>query len=71
MCDEKANDVLATCIGCGCDDNNACIEETTNSPCYWMRLETAVKKGVCSNCKDHMKRWDDGDRSIKALNKEQ
>ena len=36
---------LATCIGCGCDDNHSC------SPiCEWLAVDRAAHRGVCSSC---------------------
>lgn len=44
---------LATCIGCGCDDNHACDEG-----CCWLRVDYAAGNGVCSGCLDHVESWD-------------
>lgn len=52
---------LATCIGCGCDDNHACPDG-----CYWLRLDRAEGLGVCSECDDHLDPWDRGDRTMHA-----
>jgi hypothetical protein len=48
-----ADDNLAVCIGCGCDDNHACGEG-----CYWLRVDYSHGAGVCSECGNHVKRWD-------------
>lgn len=45
----KAN-VLRTCRGCGCDDNNAC--ETGDGPCAWVLLDIDTPSGICSACAD-------------------
>lgn len=52
---------LATCIGCGCDDNHACGEG-----CYWLRVDYAAGAGVCSGCGTHVEAWDQGDRTPRA-----
>lgn len=64
--DEPAEDEyeVATCIGCGCDDNHACWDEAAGNPCGWIRLDRSVGLGVCSCCLDHVARWDSGDREI-------
>ena len=55
---------IATCIGCGCDDNHACYDELTDRPCHWVRLDRTTGRGVCSTCADEVFRWDAGDRRI-------
>ncbi len=52
---------LATCIGCGCDDNCAC-----EGGCWWLRCDYNEGKGVCSECEDHVETWDRGDRTPHA-----
>ena len=54
---------LATCVGCGCDDDHACIlhgGEFGKAPCMWVRLDRASGVGVCSNpnCAPYIERWD-------------
>lgn len=53
---------LATCIGCGCDDNHACGEG-----CYWLRVDYPDGTGVCSECSEHVEAWDRGDRTPHAV----
>lgn len=66
--DQLSQKPVATCIGCGCDDEHACADDGTGAPCSWVRLERNDKMGVCSACPDHVERWDLGDRqtSIKT-----
>jgi len=45
---------IATCIGCGCTDDRACPEG-----CAWMRLDRSTRRGVCTQCVDHVAAWDD------------
>ena len=52
---------LASCIGCGCDDLHACVDDL--GPCSWI----VVDRGVCSCCEAHMERWNAGDRSVLML----
>lgn len=59
---------LATCIGCGCDDNHACVGEGLDSACSWVRLDREAGLGVCSACPGgDVSRWDAGGRTIRAL----
>lgn len=51
----------AVCIGCGCDDNHACPDG-----CWWLRVDRADAKGVCSECEAHVEAWDRGDRTPHA-----
>jgi hypothetical protein len=52
---------LITCIGCGCDDLDAC--ETPDGCCHWLRADQSCGSGVCSRCPSHVARFDAGDRS--------
>jgi hypothetical protein len=52
---------LATCIGCGCDDNHACEDG-----CWWLRCDYVAGLGVCSQCEEHVEAWDRGDRTPRA-----
>lgn len=49
---------VATCIGCGCDDDHACP-----SRCHWLRVDYGAGAGVCSECPTHEARWAAGDRA--------
>lgn len=49
---------IATCIGCGCDDNHACRPNS----CWWLRVDYAAGVGVCSECRYAVKAWDNGVR---------
>jgi len=40
---------VAQCIGCGCDDNNACLAFGCD-PCHWVAVNRARGVGVCSEC---------------------
>jgi hypothetical protein len=46
---------LAVCIGCGCDDFNAC-----KFGCFWMRVDYERRIGVCSNCPAKVAEFDKG-----------
>lgn len=52
---------IATCIGCGCDDNHACWDNKAGQPCGWLRIDRETGLGVCSACPEHTDRWDLGD----------
>lgn len=58
----EAQDELVTCIGCGCDDFDAC-ESTTGEPCHWLRVDDELLVGVCSECPEEVARFDAGDRA--------
>lgn len=60
---------LATCIGCGCTDVNACVPRHDGSgprylaqPCSWLVVDRKAGAGVCSCCPGAKKRWERGDR---------
>ena len=66
---------IATCIGCGCDDLHACVEEVgaflletpkkvaAMEACHWLRLDRDAGLGVCSACPGSVGRWDAGERA--------
>jgi len=39
---------IATCIGCGCTDLQACTKSA--EPCHWLDVDYAQGIGVCSEC---------------------
>ncbi|EDT1338936.1 ParA family protein [Salmonella enterica subsp. enterica serovar Enteritidis] len=39
----------AVCVGCGCTDNNACVNEFCE-PCHWLKVNHETGLGVCSSC---------------------
>ncbi len=39
----------AVCVGCGCSDNNACVNEF-REPCHWLKVNYETGQGVCSSC---------------------
>lgn len=41
---------VATCRGCGCDDNHACINAETKQPCHWLTVDRLAGTGICSEC---------------------
>lgn len=53
-----AQDGLATCIGCGCNDAQACLDPKTGHGCSWLRVDRKNGRGVCSCCEDSLKQWD-------------
>ena len=57
---------VSHCIGCGCHDLRACINSKTKLPCSWVRVDEFEGIGVCSECKQHVTRWDKGDRTFNA-----
>ncbi|MEW8437703.1 MAG: hypothetical protein AB2689_06055 [Candidatus Thiodiazotropha taylori] len=56
---------IYNCIGCGCDNKHPCIDEITNHPCTWIRIDRKERIGVCSACAEHVERWDRGERMKK------
>lgn len=48
---------IVYCIGCGCDDRHACA-----LGCWWLRVDYSTGTGVCSECRHHVERFDDGAR---------
>lgn len=45
---------VATCIGCGCDDERACLDYSDAEPCHWLKVNRVSQKGICSNCEGLM-----------------
>lgn len=56
---------LITCIGCGCDDDSACVT-VANEPCSWLRVDQEAGLGVCSHCPGDVQRFDQGARELFA-----
>ena len=44
---------LAECIGCGCDDLDACP-----GGCWWLRVDYSDGTGVCSECVERIEEWE-------------
>ena len=63
----KSESCISICIGCGCDDNHACIGGN-RIPCSWLRLDRNTGVGVCSECEDIVLNWDKGDRLQRTTN---
>jgi len=60
---------LATCIGCACDDDHACVTQREDGEwgCHWVRLDRDAGLGVCSACPgSDVARWDAGERRIRG-----
>ncbi|HHR3735875.1 TPA: hypothetical protein ACS5XR_005391, partial [Salmonella enterica] len=43
----------AVCVGCGCTDNNACVNEF-REPCHWLKVNYETGRGVCSSCESFL-----------------
>ncbi|EIT6418004.1 ParA family protein [Salmonella enterica] len=43
----------AVCVGCGCTDNNACVNEF-REPCHWLKINRQTGLGVCSSCESFL-----------------
>ena len=52
---------VATCIGCGCNDNQACAEG-----CTWLAVDRDERIGVCSNCPEQLAEFE-GEQRVRAL----
>jgi len=63
---EQTMSLEAMCIGCGCTDFKACYDAEEGAPCHWKRVDRAVRLGVCSTCKELVKDWDAGDRTLRV-----
>lgn len=59
---------ISTCIGCGCDDDQVCLDEYTanKQPCSWIRVDRGVGIGVYSACPEYAARWDSGGKQLAA-----
>lgn len=60
---KKPQLTIASCIGCGCTDHAACLNRQTGEPCWWIRVDRPSGLGVCSECAQHVARWNAGDRT--------
>lgn len=47
--------LTAKCIGCGCTDDHACVEN--GQPCHWLRVNRVEGIGVCSSCPDALNQF--------------
>lgn len=56
-------EMIATCIGCGCTDKNAGSDEAAGESCSWLAVDYDAGVGVCSTCPDDLERWNAGDRT--------
>lgn len=54
---------LITCMGCGCDDDSACVT-VAGEACSWLRIDPDAGVGVCSHCPDEVARFETGDRRM-------
>jgi len=48
---------IVFCIGCGCGEEESC---------WWIRLDRPLHLGVCNDCAEYVKAWDEGDRTFHA-----
>jgi hypothetical protein len=55
------------CIGCGCDNDHACFDDTMGRPCHWIRLDPVAGKGLCSCCAELAGAWDRGDQEFRVI----
>lgn len=54
---------VSVCIACGCDDFHAC-DDGLGGACYWIRLDARQHIGLCSECRDQLRAWDNGVRTL-------
>ncbi len=40
---------VCTCMGCGCTDDHACVDEH-GVACHWVKVDRAAGTGICSQC---------------------
>lgn len=59
----EGDEDLIICIGCGCDDLHGCIGDDGEA-CHWLRVDDDEQLGVCSECPEHVARFDAGDRTL-------
>jgi len=58
---------VSVCIGCGCDDEHACILEVggfIKEACYWLEVDRTLGRGVCSGCPRKLAAWRKGNREL-------
>lgn len=56
---------IATCIGCGCTDDHACVTAPTLDAlatelqaCFWVKVDRGLKIGVCSECVEKVEEFE-------------
>ena len=54
---------LCRCIGCGCDDLNAC-RDLLGDPCGWLVKSGSGRLGVCTLCPTALRLWNTGKRQF-------
>lgn len=59
-------DNIATCIGCGCTDMNACWDDDKGARCHWLAVDRAAGLGVCSACPELLDAWNAGNRTVRV-----
>lgn len=57
---------IAICVGCGCDDEHACLD-AFDEPCFWLIVDRQARLGVCSQCPQHLAAWRRGYRTPKVV----
>lgn len=55
--------IVCVCIGCGCDDQHACLD-LFDTPCHWLRRDKRRHVGVCSNCTSYFHLFESGQRGL-------
>lgn len=58
---------VATCIGCGCTDNRACIDQMFGTPCSWLKVAYKLGIGVCSRCEHKLEEFELELRRLRPL----
>ncbi len=53
------------CFGCGCTDTKACVNN--NKPCHWLVLDKTLGLGVCSNCPEQVKVFEQHQKDMANL----
>lgn len=54
---------VCQCIGCGCDDGNAC-QDLLGDPCGWLVRSKSGRLGVCTLCPLTLRLWNAGRRQF-------
>ena len=65
---------IATCIGCGCTDDKACVTAPTLDfvapdlqTCFWVKVDRQLRIGVCSECVDEIGQFEERQRRLRRL----
>ena len=62
--EKSLKNLWAKCIGCECTDDAACeVPHRPEGVCSWIAVDYKVHIGVCSECEDYLKDFNEAHRA--------